>query len=90
MQITKEHIEVFSHYEGDGDAFIRLGTKREKEIMNYDSWKCIENLIQDIMLLKNGKVSSEYSKGIKKKMKEICVNQEVIKMLESISDLLLE
>ncbi len=82
MKITKEHVEIFNHYGGDGDAFIRIGTEREKEIMNYDLWKCIEDLVQNMTLLKNNSASNKYSEEIKKEIKDKCSNQEVVKMLE--------
>lgn len=61
MKITLEHIKIYKHYGGDGDALVRIGTNREKEIMTYEAWKCVEDLLQEIAISKanlNSKLST--------------------------------
>jgi nitrogen regulatory protein PII-like uncharacterized protein len=84
--ITLKHIEIYMSYGGDGDGFVRFATKEEKNIMAYKHWYLIENLIQEICLVKNGLVSEEYSKKIKEQLKENCDSERTITKLEEIAD----
>jgi len=44
--ITKEKISIYKKYEGNPNAWARIGTSEEKELMSDDDWFLIDSLIQ--------------------------------------------
>ena len=78
MKITLEHLKIYKHYGGDGDALIRLGSEREKRIMTYEAWRCIEEMLQEISISStnlNQKLSSKTeTQEVIDKLKEIALN----------------
>lgn len=50
--ITKNKILVYKKYDGDLDAWARIGTSEEKNIMSDDDWYLIDSLIQEIIISK--------------------------------------
>ena len=76
--ITIDKLNIYKKYQGDGDAFNRVGTKKEKGIINYSDWKCIEDLLQDICFVKKGFASKPLEEKLMEKLKNSCENQNVI------------
>ena len=58
--ITIKQIEIYLKYNGDGDLFNRCSTIVEKSLINYKDWNQINNIIQDIYLVKKGYVSDTF------------------------------
>lgn len=79
--ITLKHIEIYKKYNGDGDDFVRRGTVEEKEIMNYYHWSLVDNLVQEIFLIKGGKASDSFAEQIRIKLNENCDSLETIEAL---------
>jgi len=79
--ITVEKLKIFKKYQGDGDAFIRIGKKNEKRIMDYSDWRNIDELIQDIGLIKKKLASAEYEKSVSNKLRNYCESQSVMEEL---------
>ncbi|MDM7917694.1 MAG: hypothetical protein QUS12_00830 [Methanosarcina sp.] len=76
--ITREHIEIFKKYKGDGDGFVRSGKQNEKEVMTYSDWKLMEEFIQDINLIKKGLASNSYTGMVLQKLNENCDNIDTL------------
>lgn len=51
--INNEKILIYKKYEGDLDAWARIGTLEEKKAMSDDDWYLIDNLIQDAVISKS-------------------------------------
>lgn len=83
--ITKEHLEIYKKYKGDGDGFIRCATLQERAIMDYEHWSLIDDLIQNLNLIDNGLASDSFIESTRKKMKINCENEETIYFLKAIS-----
>ena len=83
--ITKDKIQIYKNYGGDVDGWARVGSKKEKELMNDEDWFLIEDLLQDLSLLKSGNSSKEYNAKISEKLKEKCSDEETIKRLKELS-----
>ncbi len=66
--ITAAKIKIFEKYNGDGDGFVRTGTKSEKECFDYNDWLLIDSMIQDLQLVKNGLSSKTFENQINKKL----------------------
>ncbi len=67
--ITKAKIIIYLKYR-DADIFARCGTLEEKEILNDNDWKLIDDLIQDIHFLKSNLLSSEMKRRIEIRIEE--------------------
>lgn len=83
--ITKEKIAVYTYFNGDIDGWARAGTRNQKAIMNDKDWLLIEELLQDIRLLKRGLASETYMHSIKKRMSECCDSSNTISELEALA-----
>ena len=66
--ITAAKFKIFEKYNGDGDGFVRIGTKSEKECLDYNDWLLIDSMIQDLQLVKNGLSSKSFENQINKKL----------------------
>lgn len=84
MQITTEHIRIYSNYGGDGDALVRLGTKEEKKLLSYNLWRTLEELLQNIELIEKDLVSDSFKDQILSNLKEACKDEETIKELQAL------
>jgi hypothetical protein len=66
--ITAAKFKIFEKYSGDGDGFVRNGTKSEKECLDYNDWLVIDSMIQDLQLVINGLSSKTFENQINKKL----------------------
>ena len=82
--ITKQKITIYLKYQNI-DNFARIASVKEKNILVDKDWALIENLIQDIHLLKNNMVSSEMRDKIENKIKDYTEDEnELIEKLINI------
>ena len=82
--ITKQKITIYLKYQNI-DNFARFANAKEKNILGDKDWALIENLIQDIHLLKNNMVSSEMRDKIENKIKDYTEGEnELIEKLNSL------
>ncbi len=79
--ITLEGLDVFQRYDGDIDAWLRLGTSDERLAVNEGDWQLIQKIIQEIGAIKSGHASAAYVVSISGKLKNICNDQPVLKRL---------
>ena len=86
--ITLEHLRIYKKYHGDGDILIRCATLKEKELMDYESWSIIDDLVQDFIFLEKGSVSDSYIKSTNDKLSECCDSENAIRKLKIIALLL--
>ena len=82
--ITLEKLKIYRKYHGDGDMWNRLGTPQETSILKYTDWKLIDDLIQDIILIKNTQVSDNYKTKILSELNGN-YNQEIIEYIIEIA-----
>lgn len=82
--ITLKQLEIYKKYNGDGDALIRCATPNEKDLMDYKHWSLIDNLVQDLFLIKKGIASTSLIKSTDEKLKECCDSEKVIQTLKDI------
>lgn len=84
IMITKQKITIYLKYQNI-DNFARIASTKEKNILGDKDWALIENLIQDIHLLKNNMVSSEMKDKIENKIKDFTEGEnELIEKLINI------
>jgi len=58
--ITREKLEIFNKYNGDGDLFLRCSTKLEQDYFGPTEWITIDELLHDVELIKSELTSPEY------------------------------
>ena len=68
--ITKQKIEIYRKYGGDGDGFVRFGQKNEKDIIEHNDWSMIDSVLQDLELIKKGLCSSNYKDKLENTMQQ--------------------
>jgi hypothetical protein len=79
--ITQEKIGIYIRYDGDIDGFVRVGSAKEKEIMNDNDFFEIQNLIQDIILMRRNLSSKQYTENTRKKLAENSIDPETVELL---------
>lgn len=85
--INKKQIEVYKHYEGYIEMWVRIGTKEEKEIISGKEWYLIVELLRDIA---NSKEKEEdIRKSLEEKIEDKEVIDELMKMAMDMKDLLI-
>lgn len=84
--ITEDKIKIFKRYDGDIDSWARSGSKREKFIMTDNDWYIIDALIQDLLLVKKGLTSLEFTNTLNSKLKENCDSEKTINQLQKLAD----
>lgn len=70
--ITQRHLELYSEYAGDGDAFVRFAKPEEHALMSRNEWMLIGDLLQDMELLGRELVSDSFAESAKHRLKELC------------------
>ncbi|MCE3295140.1 MAG: hypothetical protein K0R65_854 [Crocinitomicaceae bacterium] len=84
--ITADKLKLFEKYSGDIDAWARIGSKKEQLIIMDNDWYIIDDLIQDLNLIRKGITSEDFQDKFKLKLKTNCDSEEAIKKLESIAN----
>lgn len=76
--ITLKQLEIFAKYHGDADMWDRIGLSSEREILKYQDWRLIEDLLQDFKIIKNATASTEYELKVKDTF-EMAFDNEITK-----------
>lgn len=79
--ITLEKLRIFQKYHGDGDAFVRFAKRKEVQSFEHFDWMNIDNLHQDIQLIRRGMTAESYKQQVEKRLREQCDSQETIDKL---------
>ena len=68
--ITEEKFQVYNKYNGDIDAFIRMGSNKEKTLLPDFEWYKLENLIQDFHLIRRELASEAFKEAFLRKLED--------------------
>ncbi len=82
--VTSKHLRIYENYGGDGDMLIRTGSNEEKELMNYETWTLIDELIQNLELVEKGLASDNFKSQTLSKLKEVCDNEKTQEALRNL------
>ena len=77
--ININKIGIYNKYQGDIDAWARLGNSDEKLEINDSDWSEIDDLLQDIQLSKSGNISIDYQKKILDKISKLRRDEESLR-----------
>lgn len=83
--ITQRHLELYSEYAGDGDAFVRFAKPEEHALMSRNEWMLIGDLLHDMELLGSELVSDSFAESAKHRLKELCDSDVTITMLKDLA-----
>lgn len=83
MYINNNKLKIYKFFNGDIDAFAQLGNLQQKSIITEKEWSLIDNLIQDLIIIKNGLASDSYACQLEKRLKDICDSKETIQELKN-------
>jgi hypothetical protein len=84
--ITSEQLNIYKKYGQDGDWLLRMGTTHEKATLDYESLSLINDLMQDLVLIRRGLVSLDYAERTIEALNNVCDNEETIKLFHEIAD----
>lgn len=76
--ITLEKLKEFEHYKGYYDGFYMQKVKRAINLNSDDDWNLIDNLIQDIYLIKKNIASKEYEARIMNTLIKVSDSEETV------------
>lgn len=76
--ITKGQINLFLKYEGNIDYFARSCSKKDREILDDNSFHKIESFLQNIIRMKNNDLSFDLVNRIEAELKENNFDTETI------------
>jgi hypothetical protein len=83
--ITKVKIENYERYNGFEEAYNFENKNLKAKEVSWEDWNKIDELIGNIILLKNGNASDNYQEKLKKFIKNETENDLVIEQLEKIA-----
>jgi hypothetical protein len=83
--ITQDKIEVYKKFRGNIDDWARIGSKKEKLVLNDNDWYIIDGFVQDLSLMRKGLTSLTFVNDLNHRFKENCDSDETIQALKSIS-----
>ena len=78
--ITSEKLSIFKQYKGYFDGYY-VQSKGKTMIITDDEWFLMDNLMQDLSLIRNGLCSELYKKQTIEKIKANCDNAETAHLL---------
>lgn len=83
--VTENKIKIYRRHNGNIDSWARSGSEKEKSIMTDEDWYIINDLIQDLSLMKKGLASSSFSEDLNIKLKEICDTTSTVNKLQKLA-----
>lgn len=75
--ITEQKIKIYRKYHGDIDGFSRGGRKYEKDLFENGDWSLIDNVLQDLELIKKGLCSADYKNRLENILHENFENKAI-------------
>lgn len=85
--ITQYKLEIYKRYNGDPDGWCLIGDEREKTKMNEHDWFEIQELVQKVILLKQGVVSQAFAQKINQAVQIQTDNEETANLLKELAEL---
>jgi len=82
--ITLAKLNIYEKMNGDIDHFVRVGTKKEKLIIEEKDWFTIQNFLQDLELVEKGLASKDYLMKLTQKLNSKIDNAITIKRLKEL------
>ena len=78
--ITSEKLAIYRKFHGDEDVWSRAGSPGA-DVISFDDWLGIRNLLQELTMLRQNRVSKQYADEINRRLEEIVADHETRKAL---------
>jgi hypothetical protein len=78
--ITSEKLAIYKKFGGDEDGWSRAGSPGV-DVVSFDDWLSIRNLLQELTMLKQNLASKQYADEINKRLAETVADPEALKAL---------
>lgn len=69
--VSRTQLEIFWKYRGDEDAFSRVASAAERDIMDGISWPLLSDIIQRVRLVVSGKASDTFRTELNALLKQV-------------------
>ncbi|RJP74277.1 MAG: hypothetical protein C4539_00535 [Ignavibacteriales bacterium] len=79
--VTKEQIDLFIKYDGDLDTFLRIRSINDRKILDEDTFRRIDLIVQEIIRMENGVLESKYLEKIQTDLKDNEIDAKIIEIL---------
>lgn len=78
--LTSEKVEIFKTYKGYYDGYHIQSNGKEK-IISDDEWFLLDNLIQDIYLIRKGMAAKSFESSVNEQLLKNCDTQQTINLI---------
>lgn len=83
--ITNEKLNIYQRFNGDIHTWGEFGSAMEKSEINDDEWLSIDELIQDLSLIKTGLASDTFIESVDRKLNDCCADENTINEMKRIA-----
>jgi hypothetical protein len=73
--ITSDKIRVYKKYSGNIENWDRYGKKKDKEVLEYEEWILIDEILDNLYLIEQKLTSNDYAIKITSKLNNVCDNK---------------
>jgi len=78
--LTSEKVEIFKRYKGNYDGY-HFQSNGQLEVISGDEWSLLNNLMQDIYLIRNGVAAKSFEITVKEELLKNCNTQKTINLI---------
>lgn len=82
--ITEEQVNIYLKYGKNIEEFRQMSTPEEKAILSNERWYTIDNMANDILLIKRKQVSASIKDSIERRIKDKLRDQSAMNLLYTI------
>ena len=82
--LTIEKVKIYKSFNGDIDGWARIGTDEELNLMEDEDWRLIDEIIQDIKIIKNGYASDVFKEKFETKLIEHQIDKNTLVYLKQV------
>lgn len=83
--ITKEKLLIYARYDGDIDAWVRCGTRKEHALMEDQDWHLIDGLVQDLELIEKELAAESFIEKVNVELTHVCDSEETVLQLRKLA-----
>lgn len=73
--LSSEKVEIFKSYKGYFDGY-HIQSSGKGKIISDDEWFLLNNLIQDIYLIRTGMAAKSFENSVNEQLSKICDSEE--------------
>lgn len=82
--ITEKKLKMYKKYSGNIESWDRFGKVKDKQIMEYEEWELIDELLQKLEMIEKGLVSENFKNQTLSKLEKVCDSEKTQEKLRSL------